>query len=339
MLPRALAALLAGAGVLALAACGSDDDNANTPPPVARPQDFPQPAGRRLGELIKQFGPEGPVLSPAVSELEPGTNRFGFGLFDRSRRQIADAPVALYLAPAVNGRVTTGKVEGPFTADYESLSIKGPYQSQTVAKDADTAKSVYVAKLKFPKPGQYAVIGVARLDDRLVNTGPVSVVVKKDSKVPRVGEAAPKIDTPTSDDVGGDLKQIDTRTPATSMHEQSFRDVVGKKPTVLLFATPSLCQSRVCGPVADITEQVKQERGNDDVAFVHMEIFQGNEIKQGCLERKRPLEECFREQVIAYNLPTEPWLFTVDRNGRVAARVEGAFSERELKQAIAKAGG
>lgn len=322
---------------LPLAACGSDDRGADTPPPVARPQDFPSPQGRTLGELIKKLGPEGPVLTPAVSVLEPGGNRFGFGLFDRSRRQIADAPVALYLAPATNGRVTDGKVEGPFPARYESLDVKGPYQSETVAKDPDTARSVYVSSLKFPKEGQYAVVGVTRLDDRLVSTGPVAVDVREDSPVPDVGEAAPRIDTPTSEDVGGNLKEIDTRVPPSTMHEQSFADVVGKKPTVLLFATPALCQSRVCGPVADIAEQVKQERGNEDVAFVQMEIFEDNEIKTGCLERERSQKECFRPQVIAFSLPTEPWLFTIDRQGRVAARIEGAFSERELREAIKKA--
>ena len=44
------------------------------------------------------------------------------------------------------------------------------------------------------------------------------------------------------------------------MHDVDFADVVGKKPTVLLFATPALCQSRVCGPVVDVAEQVKRDR-------------------------------------------------------------------------------
>ena len=36
------------------------------------------------------------------------------------------------------------------------------------------------------------------------------------------------------------------------MHAKSFADVVGRKPVALLFATPQLCQSRVCGPVVDV---------------------------------------------------------------------------------------
>ena len=75
--------------------------------------------------------------------------------------------------------------------------------------------------------------------------------------MPGPGDPAPRIHTPTEADVGGDLAAIDTRLPPSSMHDADFADVVGKKPVVLLFATPQLCQSRVCGPVVDIAEQVE----------------------------------------------------------------------------------
>jgi hypothetical protein len=38
--------------------------------------------------------------------------------------------------------------------------------------------------------------------------------------------------------------------------------------------------------------------------------------------------------VRAYNLQTEPWLFVMDRKGRVDTRIEGAFSVAELEQAV-----
>ena len=94
---------------------------------------------------------------------------------------------------------------------------------------------------------------------------------------------------------------------------------------LLLFATPALCQSRVCGPVVDIAEQVKASH-EGDTAFIHMEIYNENELDNG-----------LRPQVVAWNLLTEPWAFTIDRDGRIAARLEGAFSARELEEALAKA--
>ena len=327
-----LSLVLAGAAAAALAlavltGCGggdeSDSGGTQAPPPVATPEDFPKAAGKSLADLRRQVGAEGgPVLAPSVSQLEPGRNRFGFGLFDRARAQIADAPAAVYVAPVGGGRA-----RGPFPARYESLKVDPRFASRTVAEDPDAAGSVYVSDLRFPGPGNYEVLGIVRLDDRLVAAtpaGPPLHVVKR-SRVPDVGDPAPRIHTPTKTDAGGDIKRIDTRIPPSSMHEADFADVVGKKPVVLLFATPQLCQSRVCGPVVDIAEQVKAE-GTKGAEFIHMEIYNDNEVEKG-----------FRPQVTRWRLPTEPWLFTVDRRGRIAARIEGAFSARELDRALAAA--
>ncbi len=128
--------------------------------------------------------------------------------------------------------------------------------------------------------------------------------------------------------MGGDIASIDTRIPPSSMHSADFADVVGKKPTVLLFATPALCQSRVCGPVVDIAESVKAGTEGEGVEFIHQEVFVDNRIDKG-----------LRPQLTEFNLQTEPWLFTVDKSGKVAARLEGAFSERELTAAIRQAKG
>ena len=311
-----LAALLA----LFAAGCGdSGDDGDGATPPPAKAEDFPDPSGKTIAELRKGLGP-GPVLSPSVSLLEPGENRLGFGLFDRNRRQLVDAPAALYVEP-----VKGGAVRGPFPARYESLEVKPQFESEGVKADPDAATSVYVANVKFDKPGDYEVLGVVELDDNLVAAERVAVRVVKDGPVPEVGEAAINIHTPTEADVGGDLAQIDTRVPPGTQHEVDFADVLGQKPVVLLFATPALCQSRVCGPVVDIAEQVKASY-DGDAEFIHMEIYNDNELDKG-----------FREQVVKWNLPTEPWVFTVNGEGKVAARIEGAFSARELEDAIAKA--
>ena len=308
---------------LLLASCGGSEgkDAAEAPPPVAKPDDFPSAKGKTLVQLLREVGQEGPVLAPAVSELEPGRNRVAFGLFDRAKAQIADAPAAVYVAPAGGGRA-----RGPFTARYESLAVKPQFQSRSTASDPDSAQLVYVAEASFPKEGEYEVLGIVRLDDRLVAARPADTFrVVRDGAVPEVGEPAPRISTPTREDVGGDLAKLDTRDPPSTMHDVDFADVVGKKPVVLQFATPALCFSRVCGPVVDIVEQVKAERA-DDAAFIHMEIYRDNEKGKG-----------FRPQVAQWRLRTEPWLFTIDRRGRVAARLEGPVSAREVDQAIDRA--
>jgi hypothetical protein len=106
------------------------------------------------------------------------------------------------------------------------------------------------------------------------------------------------------------------------MHDEDLQDVLGSKPVVLLFATPALCQSRICGPVVDIAEQVKRDFG-DHVAFIHQEIYVDNDINKGP-----------RPQMKAYELPSEPWLFVIDREGVIRNAIEGAFSVEELQRAV-----
>jgi hypothetical protein len=310
--------------------CGSSGSGSGTSAssqPPASSADFPSPAGKSLLEIKRGLGP-GPVLAPTVSVVNPGRDRYGFGLFDRARKQIAQAPVALYVEKS-----GTRTVSGPFLARDLPLSVKPAFQSETVAKDPDAAKSLYVADLHVKKPGDYALLGVAKLDGRLVATDPIYLGVGTNSQVPQVGQKAPVIDTPTVASVGGDVSKIDTRTPPDSMHDVNFADVVGKKPVILVFATPALCQSRVCGPVVDIAEEVKSEH-KGEAAFIHMEIYNDNRIASGCLEGTTLAKKCLRPQVLAYHLESEPWAFAIDRHGKIVARLEGAFSKTELENAL-----
>jgi hypothetical protein len=306
--------------------CGGDDgeERADRPPPEARPDQFPSAKGKTLVELYNELPEGGPVLAPALDHFVAGRNRYSFGLFTAGRAQIADAPAAVYVAPAGGGQA-----RGPFVARYESLEVDTQFRSQSSASDPDAAKTLYVTELPLPKPGRYEVLGMARLDGRLVAAASARplITVRGDDFVPRVGQRPPAIHTPTEADVGGDLEQIDTRVPPSTQHESDFADALGKEPVVLTFATPRLCQSRVCGPVVDVAEQVKAEY-EDEAEFIHMEVFVDNEIQKG-----------YRPQLQAFRLPTEPWVFTVDDSGRIAARLEGAFSARELEAAVKKAVG
>src|SRR3954451_9767225 len=305
---------------LALSACGGGSSGSSgvtaTPPKIPSVTQFPKVRGRTMNQLAANVQ-GGLVLAPSVSLLLPGMNRFGFGLFDRQRKQVTDAEGAVYIARGPNS-----PAHGPYVARWESLDVKGHYLSKTVATDPDAAKTLYVADVPFKTAGKYVVLGLFRLDNRLVGA-PANVEVVKDSNVPEVGERAPKISTPTKDSVGGDLSKIDTRDPHDTMHDVNFADAYGKRPIVIVFATPALCQSRVCGPVVDIAEQVKHDRPKDDVGWVHMEIYNNNQLKDG-----------YRPQFLRYHLPTEPWLFTIDKNGKVASRIEGAFSADELEKAV-----
>jgi hypothetical protein len=317
---------------LLVAGCGSDSKKSAKPGdsagPVAKAGDFPSTKNRSMMQIRRSLGGGGPVLAPTVQQLDTGTQRYGFALFTVARKQITGVPVALYVQ-----KQGTAKTDGPFPARDYSLVVAKPYRSKTVASDPDAAKALSVSQLPFRKPGIYAVMAVAKIGGRLVSTTPIGVRALAHDPVPNVGDRAPVVATPTVKSVGGDIAKIDTRQPPDDMHDVNLKDVLGKKPVIVVFATPALCQSRVCGPVVDIAQEVKAEHPRA-AAFVHMEIYRDNTIKPGCLEGTRPQTQCLRPQVLAYHLQTEPWAFAIDRRGKIVARLEGGYSKSELEAAL-----
>lgn len=216
----------------------------------------------------------------------------------------------------------SGKALGPFPASRESLATKPAFAAQNTAHDSHAITVVYASRLRLPARGEWRLLAVLRDGGRLSAARLPSIEAGRFERIPAPGERAPRIHTPTADEVV-DIAEIDTRVPPGTMHEIDFADVLGKKPVVLLFATPALCQSRVCGPVVDVAEQVKSELAGEDIAFIHMEVYRDNEIAKG-----------LRPQLRAYGLPTEPWLFVIDGDGRVATAIEGGFGVMELRGAV-----
>jgi hypothetical protein len=317
-----LASLVAGAAIAA--GCGDDDsdssDDGIQPAPAAA--DFPTPDGRSLEQLFADSNPTDDIVaSPAGATFNQGRNRFGFGVFTVAGDQVTDADVAIYAAQG-----PTGKPQGPFPARVESLETETAFTAKTTADDPDAAKVVYVSDLVLDSPGEWRLIALVRQGDQLQAARVPSIIVRPNDPIPAPGEQAPNVHTPTTEDVA-DVAEIDTRVPPSTLHEDDLADVLGKEPVVLLFATPALCQSRVCGPVVDVAEQVANDH-QDDAAFIQMEIYEDN-------DPNKPL----RPQVRAYNLSTEPWLFVIDEKGRVDSRIEGAFSVGELEQAFDRVSG
>ena len=303
---------------LVVGGCGSDDEadtSASAPAPSA--SDFPAPDGRSVEEIFASEMPSDDlVLAPTGQVFNEGENRFGFGVFTTGREQITDAEVAVY-AGAPNEPAA-----GPFPAEIVDMKTEPQFAAKTTTDDPDAAKVVYVADIELSETGRNDLVALVREGEGYssVRIAPSADVGRFD-KVPVAGDKAPVIDTPTADEVG-DLSEIDTRDPHDTMHDENFADVVGEKPVVLTFATPLLCQSRVCGPVVDVSEQVKAEYG-DDVAFIHQEIFEDNDINKG-----------LREQVAEFGLPTEPWVYVIDADGEVSAALEGAYGASELEEAV-----
>ena len=319
------AALASGALALALVAgCGDDDDGGDEPSSASRPAppatDFPAAEGQSLEQVLANASSQGPVISPAARVLTVGDNRFPFGVFTVEREQITTAEVAIYAAP----KNLQGPAEGPFPARIESLETEPAFVAESTAADPDAGKVVYVSDVPLEQPGKWSFAALVKEGDGFSGSLIATPSLVGEFDPVAVGEKAPVVSTLTTDDVA-DVAEIDTRVPASTMHDEDLADVLGEKPVVLSFATPALCQSRICGPVVDVAEQVKRDVAGEDVAFIHQEIYVDNDIQKGS-----------RPQVEAYRLPSEPWLYVIDRDGKVSTVIEGAYSVEELRAAVDK---
>jgi hypothetical protein len=201
------------------------------------------------------------------------------------------------------------------------MLVQPQFASRTVAQDPLAIKGVYATRVPLSRPGLWAALVLTHTPHGWT-AGLTQFVVRKSSDIPNVGQLPPKVHTPTAASVHGELSKIDTRLPPDDMHRVDFASVIGRRPVALLFATPALCQSRVCGPVTDIVLQLEHEFGSR-VAFIHNEVYVDNNAAKG-----------LRPQLRAFHLQTEPWLFTFNREGRIAARLEGAFGIEEARRAI-----
>lgn len=322
-------------GVLAvvLAGCGGGSNGTPKPPPgVSQSQferqlanaakvtaaDFEPARGRSLAEIAGSAVAKA-NLGLATSVFEPGTNRLAFGLIDGENRFVYGRS-AVYLADSKNA-----PARGPYPAPADALVTKPAFRSRSAASETDPIAAIYAAQVPLRREGRQTILVLTNTANGIVGST-LGIEVRRNTGIPDVGERPPAVDTDTVASAGGNLKQIDTRVPpARELHAESLKDVLGKKPVVLLFATPQLCQSRVCGPVVDIALQLRQQYG-DRAAFIHQEVYVDNQVDKGL---RRPLR--------AFNLATEPWLFTIRRDGTVAARLEGSFGVNAFTAAIEKA--
>jgi hypothetical protein len=330
---RLAVVLLSAVAALAVVACGGGDSGsesgAQAPPGVSQTDfrrqlreaststraDFPAVGGRSL-QAIADTVQAGPQIGLATSVFTTGRERLAFGVVDKENNFIY-GKTAVYVA-----RDPSQTALGPFPAPADALVTKPAFRSQNAAVENSPIAQIYAAEVPFARAGNYSVLAVTKQGGTLVGA-PAQVDVKRRSRIPDVGERPPAIDTDTVAGAAGDLASIDTRRPfAPELHRTSFKSVLGRKPVALLFATPQLCQSRVCGPVVDIELQMRQKYG-DRMTFIHQEVYRDNDVSKG-----------LRPQLRAFGLQTEPWLFTVGADGRIAARLEGSFGVKEFEQAI-----
>lgn len=183
------------------------------------------------------------------------------------------------------------------------------------------AIGLYRASVPFDRPGTWQI-------DFAISTGeetePFLVDIKSEPTTVALGEKAPLVETPTV--ATAELVDLTTdHDPLLSLYETPLDTALtnGTK-TVVIFATPAYCTSAACGPMLDQTKTMTQDFPAVD--FLHVEVYGGfNEPGFA------PDLDHLVPAVVAFGLPTEPWVFVMDEDGLVIGRFDGVLGDGEVE--------
>ncbi|MDP8970597.1 MAG: hypothetical protein M3N52_08935, partial [Actinomycetota bacterium] len=255
-----------------------------------------QAQGEALARVAPDAEPSLALLAAQAELLVGDRQRVAFGLATQDNTPVDGADVRVWLVP------DQGRPTGPATTSFHSgLGERG----------------VYLAHVDVPAPGVTWIVAVTA-DGASGGQAAMRAVPPADSETVAPGEPAVSTKTPTVAE-GLAVAAVCTRKPPCGMHDVSLDDALAaRRPVVLTFATPAYCVSAMCGPVVDVVESVRTSRDWGDMAWVHVEIY---------ADAGRTLMPA----VTDWNLPSEPWLFAIDRSGTVVDRLQGPVLAHELE--------
>jgi len=323
-LPFAVAAI---AVALLAAACSSQ--NVSPTQPVlggASPgasgtacQTAPDPGNLPAWQPPATTPPIVPFIIANVGELTCGQNRFLFSFLDPQNNVLAKpdmkASVAIYdLARDPTKPIST--VDGTFV--WAIQDVRGEY----------------ISNVTFPEAGVYGFEFTVTPANGAASQIRATFSVDPSSPTVHVGQQAPAIKTPTAADPAG-IAQISTDpSPDPAFYRVSEDQALAKHdPFVLIFATPKFCTSAQCGPTLDRLKPYAAQYPTVD--FIHVEPYElqfANGQLQAVLDENGQLIS--NQYTNAWGLTGEPWVFVVDRTGKVTASFEVIFSDAEMTAAL-----
>ncbi len=284
--------------------------------PSTPPSSSPSPNG-----WASPIGSTPVIPKFASTELATGHERFLFTLIDQTNHIVADPSAAVHVRffdLAKDADHPVSETDAVFFWIIEG------------------ERGLYRAPVTFTSAGQWgAEFTVTSAADPTPVTVRVVFSVRDRPSTPAVGDAAPPVDTPTLDSVGGDPRLISTDPdPDPRLYRLSVRDALtARQPFLLNFGTPAFCESATCGPTLQVIRQVLA--GFPTLTAIHVEPYILREA-DGSLQ---PIFDASGHMqpvpaVVTWGLPSEPYTFLVDGDGKVAARFEGAIDPTELREAI-----
>jgi hypothetical protein len=258
------------------------------------------------------------------------------GVEDRQNVPLPDATVHFRFFQLSGPASASGSVQATLRSEAEAVfrapardaglplteTVTRPDGTTRTVPSVDPSVGVYSATAVFDAPGSWAVEATVHGEDG-AHSGVLRVPFKvlTQSSTPAVGAPAPPSHNLTVKDVSN-LEAVDTSAhPSPDMHTQTVADAIAAHhPALVLFATPGYCESRTCAPELEIARNLEPKyQGKAD--FIHIEIW------------RDPLKT-YMPAVLEWHLPSEPWFFIIDQDGKISAKFEGPTTREELDLAL-----
>ncbi|MCL1601284.1 MAG: hypothetical protein M3112_07085 [Actinomycetia bacterium] len=187
------------------------------------------------------------------------------------------------------------------------------------------AIGLYLANVPFDRAGIWQIDFSISTDEP---TEPFLVDIQAEPATVALGEPAPLVETPTV--LTDPIEDLTTDSePLTSLYEMSLDTALtNDRKTVVIFATPAYCTSAACGPMLEQTKTMASDY--PDVDFLHVEVYGG--FNEPGFE---PDVAHLVPAVVAFGLPTEPWVFVMDEEGVVIGRFDGVLGDGEIEFLLA----
>ena len=297
------------------------------------------PDKRAGGASAGTGGPDELFAETASFETVVGTpQRIMVGLTTGDGRVLHGGQVRFTFAPVdAESRAKAFSVDAPFLAVPRSAT------SPSVASigGAGDGIGVYAANaVTFTEPGFWTITVLVDLARRQRLETAVEVLLTP--RVPAPGEAAPRTKNAIAASSDTPIEAIDSRSGPAGLaeladpllHRESVATLVADgRPGVVIVSTPAFCVSKFCGPLTDIVSDIAGEYANGSVAeksvgFVHLEVWRSFEKNQV----NPTAAEWITNRGAAGN---EPWIFLIDRSGRITHRWDNLVGEADLRQGIA----
>jgi len=271
-----------------------------------------------------QASSSGPLPLLANSDLAPGTNRLILGLLDSSSFPLGSP------AWTLKGEI--------FDITTDGCTPLAAAASLPFTWAIDKVRGFFIGTTQIPVGAREIglVISGTDADGKTVLIRFTSFV-QATGFAPRPGDAAPTVSTPIAATSPQGVAGVSTDPdPRADFYAHSASELLATgTPFMIAFASPAFCVSQACGPTLTLLKEAAAR--NPGVAIIHVEPYQmswnGTRLIP-VLAAGGGLQAT--NVVTAWQVPVEPWIFTVGRDGRILRSLEGVVSADDLDAALAE---